>query len=259
MSFITITSADNQTIKQISKLKQKKYREKEGKYITEGLRSSGEILKTDKNAVFVITERFFESFGEFCSALSSHKVFVVTDKIFNTLTDTESPQGILCVSDIKKAPEKLKKPYYIYLDRLTDPGNIGTVIRTAHAFGFGGVLLSPDCCDVYSGKVIRSAMGSHLHTDIYTDFSYEALKNLKKDGYKIFSTALYENSISLYDCNIPEKAVFVIGNEANGVSEEIISISDETVIIPMPGGAESLNASVAAALVMSEAVRHKRD
>ena len=255
MSFITITSADNGSIKQIQKLKQKKYRVKEGKYITEGLRSSGEILKTDKNASFVITERFLSDFSDFCSSLEEHKVYVVTDKIFNTLAETESPQGILCVSDIKKPPESLKKPYYIYLDRLTDPGNVGTVIRTAHAFGFGGVLLSPDCCDVYSGKVIRSAMGSLLHADIYTDFSYKALADLKKDGYKILSTALYEKSVSLYECEIGEKAVFVIGNEANGVSESILSLSDETVIIPMPGGAESLNASVAAALVMSEAVR----
>jgi len=185
MSFITITSADNQTIKQFSKLKQKKYREKEGRYITEGLRSSGEILKTDKDAVFVITERFLSDFSDFCDTLSSQKVYVVTDKIFNSLTDTESPQGILCVSTIKKASEKLQKPYYIYLDRLTDPGNVGTVIRTCHAFGFGGVLLAPGSCDVYSGKVIRSAMGSHLYTDIYTDFSYEALADLKKDGYKI--------------------------------------------------------------------------
>ncbi|MBP3337657.1 MAG: RNA methyltransferase [Clostridia bacterium] len=258
MSFITITSADNQTIKQFSKLKQKKYREKEGRYITEGLRSSGEILKTDKDAVFVITERFLSDFSDFCDTLSSQKVYVVTDKIFNSLTDTESPQGILCVSTIKKASEKLQKPYYIYLDRLTDPGNVGTVIRTCHAFGFGGVLLAPGSCDVYSGKVIRSAMGSHLYTDIYTDFSYEALADLKKDGYKIFSTALIDESVSLYECKFGEKAIFVIGNEANGVSDEILSLSDETLIIPMPGGAESLNASVAAALVMSEAVRTKR-
>ncbi len=258
MSFITITSADNQTIKQFSKLKQKKYREKDGRYITEGLRSASEILKMDNNAVFVITERFLSDFGDFCKTLSSQKVYVVTEKIFNSLTDTETPQGILCVSTIKKAPEKLQKPYYIYLDRLTDPGNVGTVIRTCHAFGFGGVLLAPGSCDVYSGKVIRSAMGSHLYTDIYTDFSYEALADLKKDGYKIFSTALYENSVSLYELHIPEKAVFVIGNEARGVSDEILSLSDETLIIPMPGGAESLNASVAAALVMSEAVRTKR-
>lgn len=258
MPFITISSSDNAAIKAISKLKQKKYRLRERKYITEGLRAVSELIKSGKDACFVATERFLNDNPDVASALKDYKCYVVTEKIFGTLSETETPQGLLCTADIPTPPAELLKDYYIYLDKLTDPGNIGTIIRTAHAFGFGGVLLSPECCDAYSGKVIRSTMSSVLFTDIYTDFSHASLKKLKKNGYKIISAALYKESRSLYTLSIPEKAVFVIGNEANGVSDEVLSFSDETVIIPMPGGAESLNASVAAAIVMNEAVREKK-
>lgn len=257
MSFQTITSPDNQKIKDIAKLRQKKYRTREKKYITEGLRAVSEIIKKGIDCVFVVSEKFIQENPSFLDTVADKKGYIVSEKIFSSLSETENPQGVLCVTQITEPPEEIKKDSYIYLDRLQDPGNIGTIIRTAHAFGFGGVMLSGGSSDVYSGKVIRSTMSSVLYTDIYTDFSYESLFSLKEKGYKIISTALTEKSRSLYETEIPEKVVFVIGNEANGVSDEILENSDETVIIPMPGGAESLNASVASAVLMSETARRK--
>lgn len=258
MPFNKITSDNNSLIRSFSKLKQKKYRTLEKKYIIEGLRAVEEIIKAKKTAVFVMTESFLMANPSFSDKISSAVCYVVSEKVFSSLTETQTPQGILAVADIPAPPVFPSKPHYIYLDRVCDPGNLGTIIRTAHAFGIGGVMLSPGSCDVYSGKVIRSAMGSYLYTDIYTDFSYEDLFKLKNEGYSIYSTALIKNSESLYDCALGEKTIFVIGNEANGVSSDILDMSDKSLIIPMPGGAESLNAAVAAALVMSEAVRKAR-
>lgn len=257
MPFITITSSENATLKQVAKLKQKKYRSRFKKYIIEGVRATGEVINAKEEAEFFVSRSFFEERADFTEILSAYKCYVLEDKLFAALSDTEAPQGILCTVGIKKPPREPVKPFYIYLDGVSDPGNVGTIIRTAHAFGFGGVMLSFTSSDAYSGKVIRSSMSSVLYTDIYTDFSHSELLALKNNGYKIVSTALKNTSVSLYGADISEKTVFVIGSEANGVSDEILAASDETLIIPMPGGAESLNASVAAALVMSEAVRRK--
>lgn len=258
MPFNKITSDSNLIIRSFSKLRQKKYRSSEKKFIIEGLRAVEEVIKAKMDAVFVMTESFLMANPSFSDKISSAVCYVVTEKIFSSLTETQTPQGILAVADIPALPVFPSKPYYIYLDRVCDPGNLGTIIRTAHAFGIGGIMLSPGSCDVYSGKVIRSAMGSYLYTDIYTDYSYDELFNLKNEGYSIYSTALLPDSKSLFECDLGEKTIFVIGNEANGVSSDILDRSDKTIIIPMPGGAESLNAAVAAALVMSEAVRKAR-
>ena len=159
-----------------------------------------------------------------------------------------TPQGIAAVISVKEPKrEKLTQAQrVVYLDRVQDPGNFGTIIRTADAFGFDAVILSKECADLYSPKVIRSAMGSVFHLEIYRDFSVEDLKGL---GKKIYSSSLEASSMPE---SIELPAVLVIGNEGQGISDEIKGVTDEFVKIPMAGNAESLNASIAAGILLYE-------
>ena len=156
-------------------------------------------------------------------------------------------------------PEKMEKitgKRYLYCDCQQDPGNVGTVIRSADAFGFDGVIVSRGSVDVFSPKVIRSSMGSVFHVAMITDTDTAFLQAAKDEGYFLSVTALHQNSVPLEQAAIAEKQIFVIGNEGNGVSETVLAMADETVHIPMQGLAESLNAGVAASILMYEVSRH---
>ena len=255
MPFIEITSADNAELSAISKLKMKKYRAAESRFTVEGSRAVCEAFAAAAVRTAVVTRTFYENHPELLEMLGKTRTLLVTERAFARLSDTVSPQGILATLDMFTPPKRPFKDYYVYLDGISDPGNAGTIIRTAHAFGMGGVIFSPGSVDVYSGKVIRSTLGSIFHTDIYTDAARSFLEDAQRDGYRIISTALSEKSESVFEMKTARRTIFVIGSEANGVSGDILSISDGLCKIPMPGGAESLNAAVAAALVMAEAVR----
>lgn len=253
-----ITSAENSAVKLLKKLSKKKFRQDEGLFIVEGLRACSLAVESPFD---------IDSFYLSDSFLSSHKCAdkfweqfscsVMPNKIFNSCSDTETPQGILCVAKIPSLSRNLNKSCYVYLDNVRDPGNIGTIIRTADALGFDGVLLSEGCADLYSPKVVRSTMGSVFSVDTVCDCNASILSDLKRRGYRILASALSEHCVDLYRATWGEKLIFVLGNEANGVSDEILNLSDCTVKIPMYGSAESFNVSIAAALLMGEAARRK--
>ena len=145
------------------------------------------------------------------------------------------------------------------LDDVQDPGNLGTIIRTLDAAGIDSLILSKGCADVYNPKVVRSTMGAIFRVDTkYVDDLKSELLSLKEKGYNVITTSLKTNKY-IYDIDFSKKTVIVIGNESNGVSKEIFDISDEMVKIPMLGKTESLNASVAAGVIIYECVRQKRD
>ena len=246
-----ITSKDNETIKEIKKLKEKKYRKE--KYIVEGIKMIQEAIQYDANIELVV---YSEKFGISNVNLEGIKTIEVTESIFNTLTEVVSPQGILAV--IKKNEDSKKIDYstefILALDGIQDPGNLGTIIRTADATNLKQIIVSKDTVDTYSPKVIRSTMGAIFRVNVIeTEDLAQELDNLKKEGFKIITTSLQTNK-SIYDINY-NKSVVVIGNEANGVSDNVYAVSNEKVKIPMLGKAESLNASVAASIMMYEYVR----
>lgn len=253
-----ITSSDNPSVKLIKKLAQKKYREETGLFLVEGLRS----CELAASSPFQI-ESFWLS-ASFAEHSKTKNVFwehfpcyCVSDKLFATLSDTNSPQGILCIAKMASAVEKAEGSCYLYLDNVRDPGNVGTIIRTADALGFDGIFFSEGCADFYSPKVIRSAMGSFFSVETKMDCHYSVLSRLQKEGFQIIASALTDNSMNLYCAQWGKKLVFVLGNEANGVREEILRLADLTVKIPMHGSAESFNVSIAAALMMGEVARRK--
>lgn len=257
--FYEITSTSNAKYKYIKSLLQKKARQKNGEYTVEGIKSVRDAIEADRTiSMLAVSDTFVknESF-EFPEDIS---VYVLPEAIFKGICDTENPQGILAVLKMEspKCTDFDKNKVYIYCDGVNDPGNLGTIIRTAAAAGIGAVLLSDGCADLYNPKTIRATMGSFFYMDIYTHFNYEKLSQMKNQGFNIVSGALINNSVTHTQCDMTKPTVLVVGNEANGISQTVLDMSDTCVKIPIIGRAESLNVSVAAAIMMYEALRQRQ-
>lgn len=250
-----ITSKDNEIIKNIKKLKEKKYRL--DSYIVEGIKMVKEAINENQEiALIAIREDFKIDFDT-----KNTKIVTISNKIFNDISDVKTPQGILAV--IKKNQNnqnnqiETNQEYILALDSLQDPGNMGTIIRTADSANINQIIINKTTVDPYSPKVIRSTMGAIYRTNIIEVEDLKAtLKEMKLKGFQIITTDLKATQ-SIYDINYNNKTVVVIGNEANGVSQEILQTADKKVIIPMLGKTESLNASIAASIMIYEYVRQK--
>lgn len=224
-----ITSKDNETIKEIKKLKEKKYRKE--KFIVEGIKMIEEAIQYNANIEFVV---YSEKFDISNINLNGIKTIEVTENIFNTLTEVVSPQGILAVvrKDENSTNIDYSNDFIIALDGIQDPGNLGTIIRTADATNLKQIIVSKDTVDTYSPKVIRSTMGAIFRVSVIeVENLKQELQNMKNEGFKIITTSLQANK-SIYDIEY-KKSVVVIGNEANGVSDEVYEVSNERVKIPM--------------------------
>ena len=247
-----ITSKDNEIIKNIKKLKEKKYRL--DSYIVEGIKMVKEAINENQEiALIAIREDFKIDFDT-----KNIKIVTISNKIFNDISDVKTPQGILAV--IKKNQNnqiETNQEYILALDSLQDPGNMGTIIRTADSANINQIIINKTTVDPYSPKVIRSTMGAIYRTNIIeVEDLKTTLKEMKSKGFQIITTDLKATQ-SIYDINYNNKTVVVIGNEANGVSQEILQTADKKVIIPMLGKTESLNASIAASIMIYEYVRQK--
>ena len=247
-----ITSKDNEIIKNIKKLKEKKYRL--DSYIVEGIKMVKEAINENQEiALIAIREDFKIDFDT-----KKIKTVTISNKIFNDISDVKTPQGILAV--IKKNQNnqiETNSNYILALDSLQDPGNMGTIIRTADSANINQIIINKTTVDPYSPKVIRSTMGAIYRTNIIeVEDLKTTLKEIQSKGFQIITTDLKATQ-SIYDINYNNKTVVVIGNEANGVSQEILQTADKKVIIPMLGKTESLNASIAASIMIYEYVRQK--
>ncbi len=257
-----ITSTSNVQIKQITALLKKSKERKEQKaFVIEGRKMFEEICQ-DKSRIIkaYFSESYIkEQYGN--KALPELSYEIVADSVFDAMAETVTPQGVLAVV---KMPEYSLSDMIadagtlVLLENLRDPGNLGTIIRTAEAAGVSGVILSRESVDIYNPKVIRSTMGAVYRVPfLYVDDFVELLTELKENkvrllaahlkGTKTFDKADYEGKVGI-----------LIGNEANGLSEEAAELAEEKVLIPMAGSVESLNAAVAAALLMYEAFRKQQ-
>ena len=257
-----ITSKENAIIKHVSKLKEKKYRNNYGEYIIEGVKLVKEAIEEKANIKYILVSEeansstLIEKYLK--NDLQSREYIQVPNNIFKIISEVEKPQGILAV--IEKNPQNIPIDYsqdiILALDDIQDPGNLGTIIRTADSVGLKQILISKGTADPYNSKVIRSTMGAIFRVNIIEcDNLVETLNKCKENNYKIMVTSL-ETEKSIYDLKL-NKNVIVIGNEANGVSEQIVELADEKAIIPMLGKTESLNASVATGVILYEYVRQK--
>ncbi len=258
-----IKSSKNDRIKYIKSLSQKKNRWKERKYVIEGIRAIMQMIENSSNIREVYySDRVRELYqGEEVLRLAEDAgidTVEISEEVFDSLTETESPQYILAVAslDLHELEEVIEKGRkLILLDRIQDPGNLGTIIRTAEAMGFNGVVIIKGTADIYNSKVLRSTMGVDLPA-VHFDSAERAISELKKSGIKIISTSLDAEKMP-HDVDLSDNIAIVIGNEARGISEEVELNSDELIKIPMVGSAESLNAAVASSMIMYESLRQK--
>lgn len=244
-----IESTANPFIKELKKLKNKSDRYEKGLFLVEGENCVRELVsfKSEMIECLLFTDKYKDRFNNF-------KSYLVSQRIMESLCDTKTPQGIIAVCKMTEQTN-LYSHVCIYLDNLKDPGNVGTIIRTADAAAVRTVILSKECADLYNSKTVRSTMGSMFHIDVFYEDEYlSVLKNLKQEGYTILTGSLQAEK-SLYEYDFSKKTVICIGNEAHGISEELYSIGTENIKIPMPGNAESLNAGVAGSVIIYEAVR----
>lgn len=240
---MVITSVDNQKIKTIRALKEKKYRDELGKYHIEGYRVVKDSLDYLSEPELIFSE---SSFNKYADEFPGRPHIVVADGVFAKLCDTENNQGVICVANIKKTTPDYNAEYALFLDRIRDPGNMGTIIRTALATGFIDVYCY-DCVDCYNPKVVRSAMSAISRVNIFKS-DESTLTQLKENGYTIISADMGGANAFEYEKKL-KKACLCIGNEANGLSNNVITMSDEVLCLPMLSG-ESLNAGVSASVLM---------
>ena len=251
-----ITSTSNAQVKNLVQLiKKSKARTEQGVYIVEGIKMFQEAPKEEIVKVYISQELFEKGNLEECLDGISYEV--LKTEVFNHVADTKTPQGILCVMKQKQYTlEQLMAgncPLILVLENLQDPGNLGTMMRTAE-----GVLLSKGCVDIYNPKTIRSTMGSIYRVPfLYTEDLMGALDGLHENG--IVTYAAHLKGKGYYDeVSYKEPTAFLIGNEGNGLSDEISEKAKQYIKIPMEGQLESLNAAVAAAILMYEASRQRR-
>lgn len=245
-----IISKDNSQIKHIKQLKQKKYRDEYKEYVVEGIKIVEEAIEEKEDIVLiVICEEILKKQIDIVGL----KVEYVSKNIFEMISDTVTPQGILAVIKERKSSVVSSKVLFA-LDDIQDPGNMGTIIRTLDAAGIKDLIVSNESADIYNPKVTRSTMGAIYRLNVIRTDLLSKLKEMQKDGYKIVVTSLATNK-NHYDINFDEKTIIVIGNEAKGVSQEIMEIADVKVKIPMLGKSESLNAAMATGILAYEYVR----
>lgn len=256
---VEITSKDNERIKYTKSLLKSKKRNQEKKFMIEGYRIVKQAMQCSATIDYIVYNDEFlnkDEHKEFIQGLEleGYKMYKTTNKLFKEMCDTEKSQGIIAVVEYKEysLDDSLKEAsdFIVVLDRIQDPGNMGTIIRTADAAGAQSIILLKGCVDVYNPKVIRSTMGSIFDINIVNCVD-EDLDIIKNKGFNIVSS--YLNTDNYYNrVDYGDKVALVIGNEGNGIKDEIIDKSDILVKIPIYGKAESLNAAMASGILMYE-------
>ncbi len=256
-----IKSKENLSIKEFSFLINNSKKRLENKqFIAEGARFCMEAAQSGcVISEVLVTLSFKENRNDVFEVVSKScsNIKFISDEIAKKISDTVNPQGIFCKCQMPIFDfSKIKAGKFIALENLRDPGNMGTVIRTAQAFNIDGILIFGDCVDVYSPKVLRSTMGTIFKMPIYNlKSNYEYIETLKNSGFTIYGAVLDNKATSLTKTKFENDSVCFIGNEANGLSDTVKKICDKYVYIDMPGDAESLNAAVASSILMWEMIK----
>lgn len=257
-----ISSKDNEFIKYIKKLKDKKYRDMNKEFVIEGIKLIREAIEEKAEIKqIIICDNCLDSDiipKELMYEIAKYECVYVTESIFKVISDVNTPQGILAIIGRNAGEAKIDymQDIIVALDDIQDPGNLGTILRTVDSIGLNQILVSKGTADSYNPKVVRSTMGAIFRVKIIECENLEnTLKEVKKHKFKLVVTSL-QTEKSLYDINFDKKLI-VIGNEANGVEQKIQDLADEKIKIPMLGKTESLNASVATGIVLYEYVRQK--
>ena len=262
----TITSKTNSTIVKIGKLVKKKYRDEDKLFLCDGVKLFHEAINFGAKIEYILLKNDVDFESDTIDAIkalkaSGTRVLVLNEAVYSKISTEISPQGIIAVCsylDLIKYDDELKENInqnekVMMLEAIRDPGNLGTIIRNAAAFGIDRLILSSDCVDIYSQKIIRAAMGAifKLKINIVGDF-VGAIKHLQGLGRVVLSATLNDKALVLGKKALNKTDVVIIGNEGHGLSSEAINASNDAIIIPMEKNTESLNAAMASAIFMWE-------
>jgi TrmH family RNA methyltransferase len=263
-----VTSGQNKLIKMASSLKQKKYRDELGLFIVEGVRLVEEASKSNwlvETCIYTSEAQKQIRVQEILAVLQSKqcRIIEVPTMIYEKISDTKEPQGIMAI--VRKCAYQLEdvlsineRPLLAVLDEVQDPGNVGTIIRTAAAAGCTGVILTKGCADVFAAKVVRASMGSLFNIPVVEGITQsEIVLHFAQYSIDILTTSL-ESSHVYFQADLKQSVAVVFGNEGNGVSKQLLQSSKERIHIPLLGNVESLNVAASAAVILYEAVRQRQ-
>ena len=262
-----ITSTANKKIKELVELSAKaKARAAADVFLAEGRKLFMEAPAERITAVYAEENCYQEADPAVREKLDALSCELVSSEVFRKISDTKTPQGILTV--VKQSHYKLhalsnktdgNAPLLLVLEQIQDPGNLGTMLRTAEGAGVTGVIMTRDTADIYSPKTIRSTMGSVYRVPfVVTDDLAETMERLKEAGVRIYAACPASGACVYDEPDYREPSAFLIGNEGNGLREETVKRADQCVTIPMAGQVESLNAAMAAGILLYEAARQRR-
>lgn len=244
-----IESKKNEEIKQLNKLNKTKEIKKTGTYLIEGFHL---VHEADDNGQDIVTVLATENHQDDRLVKKYYdNAIIISDDIAQSLSETKSPQGIFAVIKIHQAEEIPElSGQWVILANVQDPGNVGTIIRTADAAGYNGVITSLDTADIYQPKVQRSMQGSQFHLPIYRLDLKEAISKAKDAGLTVFGSEVNDQAVSYKAIDKVDDYALIMGNEAHGLDEDTLQMTDQNIFIPLLGKAESLNVAVAAGVLM---------
>ena len=263
-----VSSPQNKFIKLASSLKQKKYRDELGLFIIEGVRLVEEAAQSNwlvETCIYTAVALQQERVQQIIASLKSKncRLIQVPAIIYDKITDTKEPQGIMaiaqkCVYRLSDVLIGEEKPFFVVLDELQDPGNVGTIIRTAAAAGCTGIILTKGCTDVFASKVVRASMGSIFNVPIFEGLTNnEVVSYFAQHSINILATSLDSSNV-YFEVDFNKSIAVVFGNEGNGVSRQLLENALDRLYIPLLGRVESLNVAAAAAVILYEVVRQRQ-
>ncbi len=247
-----IQSSSNLLFKNTKKLLNASDRKKAKKFIVEGYRIVADAVRHNADIDYIVISQEYqlETFEQ------SYRVYRFGKKLFSQISSTVNSQGIIAVVNCFDTQINIAdgSSNIVYLDCVSDPGNMGTILRTCDAMGVDCVIASKGCVDIYNPKVVRATMASMFSVPVLCDADDTVITELKQKGFSVVGTVL-DGSISLFESDLTSKTIIVMGNEANGISDKVKQMCDVKIKVPMSGGAESLNVAVCCAMVLYEKTR----
>lgn len=254
-----ITSASNSKIKQVRALLNRSHSRKSGPvFAAEGVRLVEEAVKVHWPMEYLLFDQTLSKRGreiiEKIREMGLTETFEITPDLMRDISDTETPQGLIAVLNHQILPLPSDPTFLVLADQIRDPGNMGTLLRTAEAAGTDGVILTPGTVDVFSPKVVRAGMGAHFHLPIHTLHWHEINQQLK--NLPVFLASADAGTL-LWEADFRQPCVIMVGGEAFGATPMGEALATHSVTIPMPGRAESLNASIAAGILIAEVLRQR--
>lgn len=247
-----ITSVNNEQVKKWKKLHTTKEIKKTSSYLVEGYHLVEEALKYPQLVSAVIGT--VEQLDTLQSIPANIIVYTITDNVVKAISQTTHSQGIFAICQIQEQQINDNHQTILLLDTIQDPGNMGTIIRTADACGIDAIIIGQGCCNIYQDKVLRAAQGSHFHIPCIMQSLNQAIEYIQQRQIPIYGTALH-NAISVTDIEAQQQFALILGNEGQGINPDYLSLTTKNIKIPMRGRAESLNVAVAAGILMYQLVK----